>query len=239
MGRGAGVGPARGRHADESRRAALSAHRCAGGMTRAHEEVRSWRSPSTPSTCPHTGRERQLPPRRVRRCAASSRSRSARARCTFASTRRCSSARSSRSRSIDGLAAPGHRAALDRPRQGVVHPRARRRSSASRWASSRSTFAKSLISLTWTIAEWAFGIGVLTIVFAAVTWGRLRDAWMWLLTGLLLIALGARAAVVHVGGLAGAGRRARLVRDHLRRARRWSSRRASHPHAHAQASSRA
>src|SRR6202035_1272308 len=52
-------------------------------------------------------------------------------------------------------------------------------------------FARSLISLTWTIPEWAFGIGILTIVFSAVTWGRLKDAWMWLLTGLLLIALGA------------------------------------------------
>ena len=36
------------------------------------------------------------------------------------------------------------------------------------------TFAHSLISLTWTIADWAFGIGVLTIVFAALTWGRLQ-----------------------------------------------------------------
>jgi len=55
--------------------------------------------------------------------------------------------------------------------------------------------AKSFISLTWTIAEWAFGIGILTIVFGAVTWGRLKDAWLWLLGGLLLIALGAALLV--------------------------------------------
>jgi uncharacterized membrane protein HdeD (DUF308 family) len=65
--------------------------------------------------------------------------------------------------------------------------------------------AKSLISLTWTIAEWAFGIGVLTIVFAAVTWGRLRDAWMWLLTGVLLIALGAALLWFTIGGLLAPG----------------------------------
>jgi|ERR1700733_4455246 len=67
------------------------------------------------------------------------------------------------------------------------------------------TFAKSLISLTWTVAEWAFGIGVLTIVFAAVTWGRLRDAWMWLLTGLLLIALGGALLWFTAGGLLAPG----------------------------------
>jgi uncharacterized membrane protein HdeD (DUF308 family) len=67
------------------------------------------------------------------------------------------------------------------------------------------TFARSLISLTWTIAEWAFGIGALTLVFAAVTWGRLHDAWMWLLTGLLLIALGAALLWFTVGGLLAPG----------------------------------
>jgi len=67
------------------------------------------------------------------------------------------------------------------------------------------TFAKSLISLTWTIAEWAFGVGILTIVFAAVTWGRLRDAWMWLLTGILLIALGGALLWFTIGGLLAPG----------------------------------
>ena len=67
------------------------------------------------------------------------------------------------------------------------------------------TFAHSLISLTWTIAEWAFGIGVLTIVFAAVTWGRLKDAWLWLLAGLLLIALGAALLWFTLGGLLAPG----------------------------------
>jgi uncharacterized membrane protein HdeD (DUF308 family) len=66
-------------------------------------------------------------------------------------------------------------------------------------------FARSLISLTWTIAEWAFGIGVLTIVFAAVSWGRLKDAWLWLLAGLLLIALGAALLWLTLGGLVAPG----------------------------------
>jgi len=66
-------------------------------------------------------------------------------------------------------------------------------------------FARSLISLTWTIADWAFGIGVLTIVFSAVTWGRLKDAWLWLLTGILLIALGAAMLWFTLGGLVAPG----------------------------------
>ena len=66
-------------------------------------------------------------------------------------------------------------------------------------------FARSLISLTWTIAEWAFGIGVLTIVFAAVTWGRLKDAWLWLLAGILLIALGGAMLWFTLGGLLAPG----------------------------------
>ncbi|MEA2687435.1 MAG: hypothetical protein QOJ39_1200 [Candidatus Eremiobacteraeota bacterium] len=67
------------------------------------------------------------------------------------------------------------------------------------------TFARSLMSLTWTIAEWAFGIGVLTIAFAAVTWGRLHDAWMWLLSGILLIALGGALLWFTIGGLLAPG----------------------------------
>jgi uncharacterized membrane protein HdeD (DUF308 family) len=67
------------------------------------------------------------------------------------------------------------------------------------------SFARSLISLTWTIAEWAFGIGVLTIVFAAVTWGRLKDSWLWLLGGVLLIALGAALLWFTLGGLLAPG----------------------------------
>jgi uncharacterized membrane protein HdeD (DUF308 family) len=67
------------------------------------------------------------------------------------------------------------------------------------------SFARSLISLTWTVAEWAFGIGALTIVFAAVTWGRLHDAWMWLLAGVLLIALGATMLWFTAGGLLAPG----------------------------------
>jgi uncharacterized membrane protein HdeD (DUF308 family) len=67
------------------------------------------------------------------------------------------------------------------------------------------SFARSLISLTWTVAEWAFGIGALTIVFAAVTWGRLHDAWMWLLAGVLLIALGAAMLWFTAGGLLAPG----------------------------------
>ncbi|HEV3088501.1 MAG TPA: DUF308 domain-containing protein [Candidatus Elarobacter sp.] len=65
--------------------------------------------------------------------------------------------------------------------------------------------AGSLISLTWTIAEWAFGIGVLTIIFAGVTWGRLRDAWLWMLGGILLIALGGALLWFTLGGLLAPG----------------------------------
>ncbi|HEY4439878.1 MAG TPA: DUF308 domain-containing protein [Candidatus Elarobacter sp.] len=65
--------------------------------------------------------------------------------------------------------------------------------------------ARSLITLTWTVAEWAFIIGVLTIVFAAVTWGRLKDAWLWLLGGILLIALGIALLWVTFGGLLAPG----------------------------------
>jgi uncharacterized membrane protein HdeD (DUF308 family) len=64
---------------------------------------------------------------------------------------------------------------------------------------------RSLISLTWTIAEWAFGIGALTIVFAALTWGRLRDAWLWLVAGLLLLALGGALLWFTLGGLLAPG----------------------------------
>ena len=66
-------------------------------------------------------------------------------------------------------------------------------------------FAHTMIALTWTVAEWAFAIGVLTIVFAAVTWGRLRDAWLWLLGGLLAIALGGALLWVTFGGLLAPG----------------------------------
>ena len=65
--------------------------------------------------------------------------------------------------------------------------------------------ARNLITLTWTIAEWAFGIGGLTIVFAAVSWGRLKDAWLWLLGGLLLIVLGAALLWFTLGGLLAPG----------------------------------
>ena len=67
------------------------------------------------------------------------------------------------------------------------------------------TVVRSLISLTWTIAEWAFGIGVLTIIFALVTWGRLHDAWLWLLGGILLIALGGALLWFTWGGLLAPG----------------------------------
>ena len=63
----------------------------------------------------------------------------------------------------------------------------------------------SLISLTWTIAEWAFAIGVLTIIFAGVTWGRLRDAWLWMLAGILLIVLGIALLWFTLGGLLAPG----------------------------------
>lgn len=65
--------------------------------------------------------------------------------------------------------------------------------------------ARSLISLTWTVAEWAFGIGVLTVIFAAVVWGRIHDAWLWMLAGLLLIALGAALLWFTLGGVLAPG----------------------------------
>jgi uncharacterized membrane protein HdeD (DUF308 family) len=65
--------------------------------------------------------------------------------------------------------------------------------------------AKSFITLTWTIAEWALGIGVLTIVFGAVTWGRLKDAWLWVLGGLILIVMGAGLLWFTFGGLLAPG----------------------------------
>ncbi len=65
--------------------------------------------------------------------------------------------------------------------------------------------AKTLVSLTWTVAEWAFAVGVLTIVFAAVTWGRLHDAFLWLLGGIVLIALGVALLWFTLGGLLAPG----------------------------------
>jgi len=65
--------------------------------------------------------------------------------------------------------------------------------------------AHSLIALTWTVAEWAFAIGALTIVFASLTWGRLKDAGLWLLGGILAIVLGAALLWVTFGGLLAPG----------------------------------
>jgi len=65
--------------------------------------------------------------------------------------------------------------------------------------------AKSFITLTWTLADWAFGVGILTIVFGAVTWGRLKDAWLWVLGGLVLIAMGAALLWFTFGGLLAPG----------------------------------
>ncbi len=57
----------------------------------------------------------------------------------------------------------------------------------------------------WTIAEWAFVVGVLTIVFAAVAWGRLHDAFLWALAGLVLIVLGGALLWFTLGGLLAPG----------------------------------
>jgi uncharacterized membrane protein HdeD (DUF308 family) len=46
-----------------------------------------------------------------------------------------------------------------------------------------------LIALTWTIAEWAGIIGILGVVLSVAAWGRLRDAWLWLLGAILTIVL--------------------------------------------------
>lgn len=65
--------------------------------------------------------------------------------------------------------------------------------------------ARSLIALTWTVAEWAFAIGALTIAFAAVTWRRLHDAWLWLAGGILALVLGCALLWVTFGGLLAPG----------------------------------
>ncbi len=65
--------------------------------------------------------------------------------------------------------------------------------------------AKSVVALTWTIAEWAFVVGLLTIAFAAVTWRRLHDALLWLLAGVLLIVLGGAMLWFTLGGLLAPG----------------------------------
>lgn len=65
--------------------------------------------------------------------------------------------------------------------------------------------AHSLIGLTWTVAWWAFAIGALSIVFAAVTWGRLKDAWLWALAGIVAIALGVALLWFTFGGLLAPG----------------------------------
>lgn len=66
-------------------------------------------------------------------------------------------------------------------------------------------FTRNLVSFTWAVAEWAGGIGVLTIIFAIVMWRRLHDAWLWLLSGVLLIALGVAVPIVTTGGLLAPG----------------------------------
>jgi len=65
--------------------------------------------------------------------------------------------------------------------------------------------AKSLVSLTWTIAEWAFAVGALAIVFAVVAWRRLHDAFLWLLGGVVLIVLGIALLWFTLGGLLAPG----------------------------------
>jgi uncharacterized membrane protein HdeD (DUF308 family) len=47
----------------------------------------------------------------------------------------------------------------------------------------------SLITLTWTIAEWSGIVGILSVIFSIAAWRRLPDAWLLLLGGLVLIAL--------------------------------------------------
>ena len=66
-------------------------------------------------------------------------------------------------------------------------------------------FVGDMIALTWTVAEWACGIGALSIIFAGVTWGRLRDAWLWMLAGIVLIALGVALLWFTRGGLSTPG----------------------------------
>jgi uncharacterized membrane protein HdeD (DUF308 family) len=65
--------------------------------------------------------------------------------------------------------------------------------------------ARTIISVTWTVAEWAFAIGALTIVFAAVAWGRLHDAWLWLFGGILAVVFAIALLWVTLGGLLAPG----------------------------------
>jgi uncharacterized membrane protein HdeD (DUF308 family) len=59
----------------------------------------------------------------------------------------------------------------------------------------------SLITLTWTIAEWAALIGIFSLVFTAVAWRRLHAAWLWALGGIVLLVFAGVLIWATFGGL--------------------------------------
>ncbi len=64
---------------------------------------------------------------------------------------------------------------------------------------------RGLIALTWSLAEWTAVVGFLSLVFAAIAWKRLHDAWLWALGGVLLIAFAIILLVATVGGVKATG----------------------------------
>jgi uncharacterized membrane protein HdeD (DUF308 family) len=59
----------------------------------------------------------------------------------------------------------------------------------------------SLVTLTWTIAEWAALIGIFSLVFTAVAWRRLHAAWLWALGGIVLLVFAGVLIWATFGGL--------------------------------------
>ncbi|HYZ15891.1 MAG TPA: DUF308 domain-containing protein [Candidatus Acidoferrum sp.] len=62
-----------------------------------------------------------------------------------------------------------------------------------------------LIALTWSLAEWTAIVGILSLIFAAIAWKRLHDAWLWAVGGVLLIAFAIILLVATVGGVRSTG----------------------------------
>lgn len=61
--------------------------------------------------------------------------------------------------------------------------------------------ARNLVTLTWTIAEWAFAVGALAIVFSVLAWRRLPLPALWLLAGVVAVAFGGALLWLTLGGL--------------------------------------
>lgn len=62
-----------------------------------------------------------------------------------------------------------------------------------------------LITLTWTIAEWAGIVGILSLAFAGIAWQRLHNAWMWALTGIVALVFAVVLIWATFGGVQATG----------------------------------